>query len=523
MFHAPRDARSGGHRRTGARHRRPQPGHRRDRAPRGRRRRPRDRRLRQRLLSLDQRGQLERHRVWRAHKRGALFANPCFTQIHPTCIPVTGDHQSKLTLMSESLRNDGRVWVPKKKGDRTPAGADPRGRARLLPRTQVSELRQSRAARRRVARRQTGVRRGPRRRRERPGGLSRFRRCHQAARPGDHPGEVRQPLPHVREDHGRGCLQGPDADLPRHPLHDGRPVGGLQPDEQRAGPVRARRGELLRSRRQPARRERADAGPGGRLLHHSVHHRSLPRRHHAAQGHHRSRGVQGSRRLRAAAHQSAARGQGQPGHPRDPPRARPADVGLRRHGAQRSRPAARAGRNPEAARQVLAQRLGPRHAGQPQSEPRIRRPRRRLPGVRRTARPRRAAAPRVVRRALPRREPDARRRSAARRRRASPTSPPGNSPASAASRCCTKSRWSSRKCTRRSGATSRPELQLGRQLGDDRRDARPEGRAYKVCDSNSESGVRRDRPRRADSKTTSPTMSRPTCRSSRCSTSSTKD
>ncbi len=55
--------------------------------------------------------------AWRAHKRGALFANPCFTQIHPTCIPVSGDHQSKLTLMSESLRNDGRVWVPKKQGD----------------------------------------------------------------------------------------------------------------------------------------------------------------------------------------------------------------------------------------------------------------------------------------------------------------------------------------------------------------------------------------------------------------------
>jgi succinate dehydrogenase / fumarate reductase flavoprotein subunit len=55
--------------------------------------------------------------TWRAHKRGALFANPCYTQIHPTCIPVHGDHQSKLTLMSESLRNDGRVWVPKAKGD----------------------------------------------------------------------------------------------------------------------------------------------------------------------------------------------------------------------------------------------------------------------------------------------------------------------------------------------------------------------------------------------------------------------
>ncbi|MCS6822120.1 MAG: fumarate reductase/succinate dehydrogenase flavoprotein subunit [Microscillaceae bacterium] len=58
--------------------------------------------------------------IWRAHKKGAFFGNPCFTQIHPTCIPVTGDHQSKLTLMSESLRNDGRVWVPKKAGDTRP-------------------------------------------------------------------------------------------------------------------------------------------------------------------------------------------------------------------------------------------------------------------------------------------------------------------------------------------------------------------------------------------------------------------
>lgn len=55
--------------------------------------------------------------IWRAHRRGAAFANPCYTQIHPTCIPVSGEHQSKLTLMSESLRNDGRVWVPKKKED----------------------------------------------------------------------------------------------------------------------------------------------------------------------------------------------------------------------------------------------------------------------------------------------------------------------------------------------------------------------------------------------------------------------
>src|SRR5207245_11299700 len=55
--------------------------------------------------------------TWRAYKKGAFFANPCYTQIHPTCIPVSGEHQSKLTLMSESLRNDGRVWAPKRKED----------------------------------------------------------------------------------------------------------------------------------------------------------------------------------------------------------------------------------------------------------------------------------------------------------------------------------------------------------------------------------------------------------------------
>ncbi len=63
--------------------------------------------------------------TYRAHRRGAAFANPCYTQIHPTCIPVSGDHQSKLTLMSESLRNDGRVWVPKKTGDTRPSSQIP--------------------------------------------------------------------------------------------------------------------------------------------------------------------------------------------------------------------------------------------------------------------------------------------------------------------------------------------------------------------------------------------------------------
>jgi len=63
--------------------------------------------------------------IWRAHKRGAAFANPCYTQIHPTCIPPSGQHQAKLTLMSESLRNDGRIWVPRRKGDARAPGEVP--------------------------------------------------------------------------------------------------------------------------------------------------------------------------------------------------------------------------------------------------------------------------------------------------------------------------------------------------------------------------------------------------------------
>src|SRR5208337_3296963 len=63
--------------------------------------------------------------IWRAYKKGAAFANPCYTQIHPTCIPQTGEHQSKLTLMSESLRNDGRIWVPKTSGDKRAPGDIP--------------------------------------------------------------------------------------------------------------------------------------------------------------------------------------------------------------------------------------------------------------------------------------------------------------------------------------------------------------------------------------------------------------
>jgi succinate dehydrogenase / fumarate reductase flavoprotein subunit len=104
--------------------------------------------------------------IWRAYKKGALFANPCFTQIHPTCIPVSGDYQSKLTLMSESLRNDGRIWVPKKSGDsRTPS--------------QISFIRQFSAARCCFSPGKRNMRQRPWCREDKDGSVSRFCRCNQ--------------------------------------------------------------------------------------------------------------------------------------------------------------------------------------------------------------------------------------------------------------------------------------------------------------------------------------------------------
>ena len=81
--------------------------------------------------------------IWRAYKRGAAFANPCFTQIHPTCIPVSGHYQSKLTLMSESLRNDGRIWVPLEKGDKRPPGQIPEAERDYYLERRYPQLRQS--------------------------------------------------------------------------------------------------------------------------------------------------------------------------------------------------------------------------------------------------------------------------------------------------------------------------------------------------------------------------------------------
>ena len=243
-----------------------------------RRRRAGHRRLRQRLLPVDQRQGLQRHRhlarlqARRAVRQPLLHADP------PDLHPGGGDYQSKLTLMSESLRNDGRIWVPKKPGRQARARPDPRGRARLLPGAQVPELRQPGAARHRLPRRQGRC----------------ATRAAASARPASASTSI-SPTPSaprrsMRSASGTAicstCTSGSptrtptsaDADLPRRPLHDGRALGGLQPDDHHPRAVRARRGELLRPRRQPPRRQRAHAGPGRRLLHHPVHDRRLPRR-----------------------------------------------------------------------------------------------------------------------------------------------------------------------------------------------------------------------------------------------------
>ncbi len=135
--------------------------------------------------------------IWRAHKRGAFFANPCFTQIHPTCIPQSGSYQSKLTLMSESLRNDGRIWVPKTKGDtRRPGDIPEEERDYYLERLYPSFgnlVPRDVASRRAKEMCDKGFGVGP----DQTCGLSRFRRCHTTKRQGVYRREVRKPVRYV--------------------------------------------------------------------------------------------------------------------------------------------------------------------------------------------------------------------------------------------------------------------------------------------------------------------------------------
>ena len=120
--------------------------------------------------------------AWRAHKHGALFANPCYTQIHPTCIPVAGEHQSKLTLMSESLRNDGRVWVPKRAGDNRSPDQIPEDERDYYLERKYPSYGNLAPARHLLASRQAGVRRGPRRRPWRARRVPRLPQLHRAPR-----------------------------------------------------------------------------------------------------------------------------------------------------------------------------------------------------------------------------------------------------------------------------------------------------------------------------------------------------
>ena len=214
--------------------------------------------------------------IWRAYKRGAAMANPCFTQIHPTCIPVSGDYQSKLTLMSESLRNDGRIWVPMKKGDKRPPNQIPESErdyylerhypsfGNLVPRDVASRAAKA------VCDEGRGVGTGL-------GVYLDFADAIKRLGKTGSQGTLQQPLRHVRTHHRRRSIRRSDADLSGDPLHHGRTLGGLQPDDDRSRPLCDRRSQLLRSRRQPARSQRADAGTGRWLLRSSLHDRRLPR------------------------------------------------------------------------------------------------------------------------------------------------------------------------------------------------------------------------------------------------------
>ena len=165
---------------------------------------------------VDQRQGLQRHRDLARLQAGRRLRQPLLHADPPDLHPGHAASTSrKLTLMSESLRNDGRIWVPKKQGDKRAAGPDPRGRARLLPRAQVPELRQPGAARHRLARRQAGLRRGPRRR-ARPASASTSTSPTPSARLGEDAiaRALRQPLRDVRAHHRRGPVQGADAHLP---------------------------------------------------------------------------------------------------------------------------------------------------------------------------------------------------------------------------------------------------------------------------------------------------------------------
>ena len=216
--------------------------------------------------------------AWRAHKRGALLREPV---LHADPSDVHSGHRRA------PVEADADEREPAQR--RTRLGAEEEGRhaaaRNRFPKTSATttssaSIRASATSCRATSRRATRSRCATKgaasaRAASRSTSTSRTRSRGSASRPSRRSyGNLFHMYQKITDE---DAVQGADAHLPGHPLHDGRAVGGLQPDEQSARPARARRGELLRPRREPARRERADAGAGRRLLRHPVHDRRLPR------------------------------------------------------------------------------------------------------------------------------------------------------------------------------------------------------------------------------------------------------
>ena len=267
----------------------------------GARGRARDRRLRQRLLPLHQRDELQRHRRVAGVEEGRVLREPLLhadpPHVHPgeRRLPVEAHADVGVTAQRRphlGAREDGRP----------PLG-------RPDPRSRSATTSSSAATPRSATSCRATSRRAPRSARSTPVAASGPLKngvyldfAEAIGRLGEHvdQGALQQPLRDVRPHHRRRSVPHADAHLPRRPLHDGRALGRLQPAEQPPGPVRARRGELLRPRREPARRLGAHAGPRRRLLRPPGHDRRLPRAAARAEaGAHRRPGVHGVERRRS--------------------------------------------------------------------------------------------------------------------------------------------------------------------------------------------------------------------------------
>ena len=254
---APRDARPRRRRRPGPRHRRARPGHGRARDPRSPTRScSRPAATATSSTSRPTRRAATPPRSGAPTRRAPPSRTPATRRSTRPASPCTASTSRKLTLMTESLRNDGRIWVPKKQGDTRPADRDPRGRARLLPRAQVPEPTAT-------SPRATSPRARPRRSATRgaasgPGGLGVYLDFADAIKrlgARDDRRAVRQPLRDVRAHHRRGPVQGPDAHLPRRRTTRWAGSGSTTTSMSTIpGLFVARRGELLRPRREPPRR-----------------------------------------------------------------------------------------------------------------------------------------------------------------------------------------------------------------------------------------------------------------------------